>query len=199
METAIPMNAPRGKLVVISGPSGAGKTSICNALLERIPNAVWSVSVTTRPRRGHEVDGKAYRFVTDEEFDRMLANDELLEHASYVGHRYGTPRRPVEEALKRGEIVIMEIDVNGGAQIAECVPDSIRIFVLPPTPETLAARLAGRRTESADLQAKRLAAADGEIAFARDSGVYQYFITNDILEDSVRQVMDLIKQELQHA
>lgn len=185
----------RGKLVVVSGPSGAGKTSICNELLRRIPNSRWSVSVTTRPKRGDEVDGEAYRFVSREQFERMIAQGELLEYAEYLGQLYGTPRAPVEEALAAGQIMILEIDVQGGAQIAARVPDSIRIFVLPPTRETLQARLEGRRTESEALQRKRLAEADGEIAFARSSGCYQYFITNDILEDTVQQVLEIIRKE----
>ncbi len=182
----------RGKLVVISGPSGAGKTSICNALLERVPNARWSVSVTTRPPRGQEKDGGEYRFVSRDEINRMIAAGELLEHAEYVGHIYGTPRQPVEEALERGEIMVMEIDVQGGAQVAEQMPESLRVFVLPPTMETLQARLAGRHTESEALQHKRLEEADGEIAFARGSGHYQYFVTNDILEETISRVIDII-------
>lgn len=185
----------RGKLVVISGPSGTGKTSICDGLLKRIPNSRWSVSVTTRPKRGHEVDGQHYWFVTGERFEHMLANDELLEHATYLGHQYGTPRALVEQAVERGEIVILEIDVQGGAQIAQRVPDSIRVFVLPPTMETLQARLEGRQTESDALQCKRLAEADGEIGFAKSSGHYPYFITNDILDDSVERVLEIIRQE----
>jgi len=185
----------RGRLVVISGPSGTGKTSICDGLLKRIPNSRWSVSVTTRPKRGHEVDGQHYWFVTCERFEHMLANDEVLEHATYLGHQYGTPRAPVEQAVERGDIVIMEIDVQGGAQIAQRVPDSIRIFVLPPTRETLQARLEGRQTESDALQRKRLAEADGEIGFAKNSGHYPYFITNDILNDSIERVLEIIRQE----
>ena len=139
---------------MISGPSGTGKTSICNELLRRIPNSQWSVSVTTRPKRGHEVDGQAYRFISRAEFEALLAEDELLEHAEYLGNLYGTPRAVVEQAVEAGQIVIMEIDVQGGAQIAEKVPDSIRVFVLPPTMDTLKARLEGRRTESEALQQK---------------------------------------------
>ena len=125
----------------------------------------------------------------------MLARDELLEHAQYLGNLYGTPRAPVEAAVAAGEVIIMEIDVQGGAQVAQRAPDSIRVFVLPPTMETLKARLEGRRTESESLQRKRLAEADGEIGFARNSGYYQYFITNDILKDSVKQIMAILDRE----
>ncbi len=126
----------------------------------------------------------------------MVARGELLEHAEYLGEWYGTPRGPVEEAVAGGQVIIMEIDVQGGAQVAERMPESIRVFVLPPTMETLKARLAGRKTENEALQAKRLAEADGEIAFARSRGYYPHFITNDILEDSVNEIMRIIQEEL---
>ncbi len=186
--------SPPGTLLVISGPSGAGKTSICNELLRRIPNSRWSVSVTTRPPRGTEVDGQSYRFISLEEFRRLEAEGALLESAEYLGNWYGTPRAPVEEAIRAGETIVLEIDVQGGAQIARKMPESVRVFVLPPTMDTLRARLAGRHTESAALQEKRLAEADGEIAFARTSGAYDFFVTNDILEDSVNQILDILRR-----
>jgi guanylate kinase len=187
--------ANSGKLIVISGPSGAGKTSICDGLLKQIPGSCWSVSVTTRPRRGQEVDGRHYRFISAEQFQQMVDRDQLLEYAEYLGNRYGTPRDFVERCLAEGRAVIMEIDVQGGAQVARRMPESIRVFVLPPTMETLKARLEGRHTETEVIQQKRIAEADGEIAFARASGHYPYFITNDILQDSIDRVLEIIRRE----
>ena len=186
----------RGKLIVISGPSGAGKTSICNALLKQLPDTVWSVSVTTRSkRRGEKVQG-SYEFVTREEFERRVVADEFLEFAEYVGERYGTPREPVEAALGQGHNVVMEIDVQGGMQVAERRPDSIRIFVLPPDLDSLRARLEGRNTEAEEQLKRRLAAADGEIAVARDSGCYQHFVVNDKLDETIERVQRIIEQEI---
>ena len=185
----------RGKLIVISGPSGAGKTSICNALLEQLPEAVWSVSITTRPKRAGETSGRSYEFVSPEEFQRREEAGEFLENATYVGHRYGTLRHPIEEALSRGQNVIMEIDVQGGVQVAAAMPESIRVFVLPPDPKSLRARLEGRKTEAEEQLAKRLAEADGEIAFARDSGCYQHFVVNDVLETTIEEVRQTIERE----
>lgn len=188
-------DAPKkGRLILISGPSGAGKTSICNALLQRLPRARWSVSATTRPPRKGDVPGETYEFVSREEFRRRIESGELLEWAEYVGHRYGTPRRAVEASLKSGEDVIVEIDVQGGMQVAKKMPESVRVFVMPPTMETLRSRLEGRQTEQLEQLEKRLAEADGEIAAARDSGAYDYFVTNNVLQDTVEQILRIIEE-----
>jgi guanylate kinase len=190
-----PRPAKRGKLIVVSGPSGAGKTSICEALLEQLPDTVWSVSVTTRPPRGGEQSGRSYEFVSPEEFERREAAGEFLESATYVGHRYGTMRSMVEEALSRGQTAITEIDVQGGLQVAKKMPDSVRIFVLPPDPKALRARLEGRETEAEEQLVKRLAEADGEIAVARDSGCYQHFVINDVLKTTIERVKRIVQAE----
>ena len=185
----------RGLLVVISGPSGAGKTSICDALLTRDPQAVWSVSATTRPLRGSEAGGSSYEYISRAEFEARRERGEFLEWAEYVGQLYGTPAAPAFEAREAGRDVVMEIDVQGGAQVAERVPESVRVFVLPPTMESLKARLEGRRTESAEQLSKRLAEADGEIGFARDSGKYNHFVVNDVLEDTIEEIAGIIEAE----
>lgn len=188
-------NSRRGKLIVVSGPSGTGKTSICTALLEQLPDTVWSVSATTRPRRPSDRDGTSYEFVSAEEFNRRDAAGEFLETAEYVGNLYGTPRAPVEEALSSGKNIVMEIDVQGGMQVAAKMPEAVMIFVLPPNLASLRARLEGRDGEAAQQLAKRLAEADGEIAVARDSGCYEHFVVNDVLETTIEQVLEILKQE----
>lgn len=193
------MTRAAGKLLVISGPSGTGKTSICNELLRRIPDAQWSVSCTTRPPRGDERDGQHYHFISSARFDELLAAGAFLEHAEYLGHRYGTLLAPVEQAIREGRVILLEIDVQGAAQVARRMPDSVRVFVLPPTRDTLRDRLERRNTETETLQQKRLAQADREIAQARSSGDYTYFITNDTLTDSVQRILDVLEPQVRQA
>jgi guanylate kinase len=191
-------DGPRpGKVIVISGPSGTGKTSICNELLRRLPNAVWSVSATTRPPRGAEADGSAYEFISPPEFARRERAGEFLETAEYVGHKYGTPAEPVRRAVQSGQHVVMEIEVQGGLQVAGRMPESVRVFVLPPDMDSLKARLAGRRTESDEICRRRLEKADGEIAFARDSGCYTHFVINDVLDETVDEIVGIVKEEME--
>lgn len=183
-----------GALLVISGPSGTGKTSICREILRRAPGSRWSVSATTRAPRGEEKNGRDYHFVDRAAFERMKSAGQFLETAEYLGELYGTPRALVEQAIADGALVLLEIDVQGAAQVAAAVPESIRVFVLPPTRETLEARLAGRHTESEAIQRRRLAEADGEIWFARSSGVFTHFVTNDILSDSVDRILNILDE-----
>jgi len=184
-----------GKLLVISGPSGTGKTSICNAILDRCPEAVWSVSATTRPPRNTETGGDNYEFITHEQFEARRQAGQFLECAEYCGHWYGTPAGPVRKWLAEGKLLVMEIDVQGGVQVARSVPESIRVFVLPPDFESLKARLEGRNTESEDHMRNRLAVADGEIAAARDSGCYSHFVTNDVLDETVDRILRIVERQ----
>ena len=185
----------RGMLLVLSGPSGAGKSTVCRELLQRLPDAVWSVSATTRQPRGQEADGCEYYFVSRERFERMIGDGELLEWAEYVGNFYGTPRGPVDNALADGKVVVMEIDVQGGRQIAGKMPDSVRVFLLPPSDEELARRLIGRQTETPEQQGQRLAQAQREIGWARQWACYQHFIVNESVERTVADVMRILEAE----
>ena len=131
----------KGFLIVLSGPSGVGKNTLMNRVIPRIPNLQYSVSATTRPPRSGEVDGVDYFFVSDEEFDRMIAEDEFLEWAEFVGNRYGTPRTFVEEQIQQGRTVIMDVDIQGALQIKQKMSDAVLVFLLPPTWEELRNRL----------------------------------------------------------
>lgn len=146
----------RGRLFVIAAPSGAGKTSLVRALMERDPSLRFSISYTTRPRRPSEVEGHDYYFVEPEVFDRMAREGAFLEHARVFDHHYATPRRQVEEALAAGQDLILEIDWQGAQQVRAAMPESISIFILPPSRAALEERLRQRRTDSAAVIARRL-------------------------------------------
>lgn len=183
-----------GKLVVISGPSGVGKSTITGRLVERT-GAVRSVSATTREPREGEADGQDYDFVSRDRFREMIAGGEMLEWAEVFGNYYGTPAAPVSRAVRAGRTVVLEIDVQGGVQVYAKAPEATFILVLPPSREELERRLRGRRSEDEASLARRLAEAEKEIEIARTSGAYQYEVVNDDLETAIGRVVDIVNQE----
>ena len=186
----------KGLLVVFSGPSGAGKDTVLKRLMEKEPGIRLSVSATTRAPREGETDGKDYHFLTRAHFDELVANDKMLEHAEYCGNCYGTPSEPIEKWQAEGCDVILEIEVQGGAQIKAKRPDCVSIFVLPPSLEVLENRLRRRGTESEEAIQKRLGAAKAEIAKAV---LYDYIIVNDDLETAVDEMAGLLRAEKRRA
>lgn len=181
----------KGVLAVISGFSGAGKGTIMKELIKRYDYFL-SVSATTRRPRDGEVDGKDYYFHTRDEFQQMIDNGELVEWAEYVGNFYGTPKKRVEEQLDQGRDVLLEIEMQGGMLVKQQFPDSLLIFISPPSANVLKERLAGRGTESAEEIERRLLRAVEEVKYMKD---YDYIIVNDDLEDAINQVNDLIQYD----
>lgn len=183
-----------GTLLIISGPSGVGKTTVCKELVRRL-DAFLSVSATTRPRRENEVDGVDYYFLTTEEFERRLERGEFLEHARvYGGRYYGTPAKPVLEALAAGKVVILEIEIEGTLQVVRRFPQAVTIYMLAPSPEDQKDRLVGRRKDSAEAMRERLNKADGEIRWAYDCGAYRYFLVNQTVEETVDEIVRIVRE-----
>lgn len=192
----LPTDTDTGMLLVISGPSGAGKTTITRAVERAIPGAVFSVSATTRAKTDADVDGVDYHFVSEEQFQQMVERDEFLEYAGVYGKRYGTPRAWVFEQLRRGRLVILEIDVQGAKIVKGKVPDMFSIFILPPSEEELLRRLRSRKREDEQKIQRRFAAAKQEILDAEASGVYDRFIVNNVLEASITEAIGAVQAEL---
>ena len=183
----------RGLMLVLSSPSGAGKTTLSRLLLETDPNVAMSVSATTRPERPGEVDGRDYFFIADEKFQLMADTGEFLEHALVFGHRYGTPREPVLEALAAGRDVLFDIDWQGTQQLRQQVrEDVVTIFVLPPSREELERRLHTRAQDSAEVVAKRMAKANDEISHWAE---YDYVIVNEDVARAQAQVATILEAE----
>ena len=181
----------KGLLVVVSGPSGAGKGTICQALLEKTPFA-YSVSATTRKPRAGEVDGESYYFLSVEAFEEMIEKDELLEWAKVYDNYYGTPLKKVEEKLAAGEDILLEIDTQGAMKVREKFPEGVYIFILPPSLAELERRIRGRDTETEEVLQKRLAAAIDEIEAGK---CYKYVVTNDEVDGAVDAVCAILAAE----
>jgi guanylate kinase len=183
----------RGFLLVLSSPSGAGKTTIRRLLVERDPSLTLSISVTTRPPRPGEIDGRHYRFIDAARYDAMVKAGELLEHASVFGHAYGTPRRPVEEAIAAGRDIVTDIDWQGTQQLSEKLRDDlVTVFVLPPSMEALEARLRTRAQDSDATVAARMAKSAEEMSHWSE---YDYVIVNRDLDESVAEVQAILTAE----
>ncbi len=181
-----------GILVVVSGFSGAGKGTIMNELLKKYDNYALSVSATTRNPRPGEEEGKAYFFKTTDEFEKMIAKDELIEYAKYVDNYYGTPRAYVEEQLRKGKDVILEIELQGALKVKEKFPDALLLFVTPPSKEELVRRLVGRGTETVDVIESRMNRASEEAEYMDK---YDYLVINDDLDTCVEELHWLIQGE----
>ncbi len=185
----------RGLLLVLSSPSGAGKTTIARNLLANDPDLVSSISVTTRPQRPGEVDGKDYHFITREKFAEMQENGELLEHAKVFGNFYGTPKKPVEDCLQRGKDVLFDIDWQGAQQLEERMPmDLVRVFVLPPSMVELERRLRSRASDPDDVVQLRMSKATDEMSHWIE---YDYIIINKDADSSTDQATTILRAERQ--
>ena len=181
------------RVFVITGPSGVGKGTLIRTLLDRVPELELSVSATTRGPRPGEEHGVDYHFLDDAEFDRRVQRGDFVEHANYSGRRYGTLRSDLDQRLERGAPVVLEIEVQGARQVAETMPEAVRIFIAPPTEDALRTRLVGRGTDSPEDVEKRLATAREEL---RAQGEFAHVVYNDRLDDAVSALEEVVRTAL---
>lgn len=181
----------KGKLFIISAPSGAGKTTIINEILKKIPELKFSVSYTTRPKRPNETEGIDYYYTTTDKFEKMIENNELLEWAKVHNNYYGTPKKNIFDNINSGYNVLLDIDVQGADQVREQHHNGIFIFISPPSLEDLEKRLKSRKTENENTIAERLKNSRKEMTY-KDK--YDYIVINDVIENAVKAVLDIISK-----
>lgn len=185
-------NSVKGRVIIISGPSGVGKSTICRELVKRLDNIYLSVSTTAREKKAGEQDGKEYHFISRAEFERQIKEGNFLEYAEVFGNLYGTPKDKLEQALEQGRTAILEIDVQGAQNVKRLYPDAKLIFVLPPGQTELQKRIDGRgRDDQKDIE-KRLQGAGAEIAAGWQH--YKYIVINDDLQQAVEEIIEIIKK-----
>ena len=178
---------------MITGPSGVGKGTLIRGLLERVPDLGLSVSATTRAPRPGETHGVDYHFLSPDEFDRRAADGEFVEHATYSGRRYGTLRSELEGRLRRGEPVVLEIEVQGARQVRETMPEALQVFIAPPSREALRARLVGRGTDTPEQVDERLRTAEVELDAQSE---FSHVVVNDRLDDALEELVDIVRGEI---
>ncbi len=182
----------KGRLVIVSGPSGSGKDTILKKVLQRLPELKFSISSITRPMRPGEVEGEKYNFVSVEHFEEMIKNNQLLEYNNYVGNYYGTPKAPIEKVIEEGGEIIIEVDVNGQKNIKSLVDSALSVFIMPPSIEVLRNRLQSRGTDPNEVIKKRMISAIAEIECAKN---YDFIVVNDDLEEAVNDFVNIIKTD----
>jgi len=193
-ETGRPFRFDReGFLLVLSGPSGAGKGTLVDRLVAKRPQCVFAISSTTRPKRSTEEEGVQYEFVSREEFERRRDTGYFLETAEVHGHLYGTPAVFVDENVRAGRVVVLDVDVQGGKSVRRSRPEAVSVFIFPPSIESLRQRLLGRNTDKPEVVERRLANAPGELAQYKD---YQYVVMNDDLEQATARIVAIVDAEL---
>lgn len=180
----------KGVVFIISGPSGSGKDTLMVELFKKRPEIKFSISSITRGMREGEVEGVKYNFISKEQFEQMIKEDKLLEYNSYVGNYYGTPKKPVMDEIEKGNDILIEVDVNGAAQIKEKMPEAVSMFIMPPSFEELERRLSGRGTESEELIRKRMQSSLDEIKRASE---YDYIIVNDDIATAVDDIISVMR------